>query len=78
MVLPKDQASVDCLIAEVKEPSVEFNEPIRKPDGVRLIADALRMFGVFPRASLEAGCSAYCMATDLHREINKGAWPDIP
>jgi hypothetical protein len=43
---------VDCVIAEVKEPAVEFNEPIRRPDGLRLIASALRMFGVFPAARL--------------------------
>lgn len=78
LILSEDQAIVDCVIAEVKEPSVEFNKPIRDPDGSRLITAALRMFGVLPKGAFEEGGAAHGLARDLHRQINNKLWADIP
>ncbi len=78
LILSEDQAIVDCVIAEVKEPSVEFNKPIRGPDGSRLITAALRMFGVLPKAAFKEGGAAHELANDLHRQINNKHWADIP
>jgi hypothetical protein len=78
LILPNDQALVDCVIAEVKEPSVEFNRPIRGPDGPRLITGALRMFDVLPLESFGAGGRAERIANDLHSKINNKMWTDFP
>lgn len=78
LILSEDQATVDCVIAEVKEPSVEFNKPIRAPDGSRLITAALRMFGVLPKGTFKEGGAAHRLANDLHRQINNKHWADIP
>lgn len=75
-ILPKPIA--DCVIAEVREPSVEFNPPLRRPDGARLIAAALRMFGVLPSAAFEKGGVAHERANALHQQINNVCWVEIP
>ena len=78
LILPEDQAIVDCVIAEVKEPSVEFNAPIRHSDGSRLIVAALRMFGLLPEDAFKHGGAAHRLADDLHRQITNPTWADIP
>lgn len=35
LVLPKSPAMADCVIAEVKEPAVEFNKSTRGPEGCK-------------------------------------------
>jgi hypothetical protein len=77
-VLPKNQALVDCVIVEVKEPSVEFNRPIRGAAGPLRIADALRMFGVFPRESFEPGGVAARVAEELHKKVTENIWVEHP
>jgi hypothetical protein len=78
LILPEDKAVVDCVIAEVKEPSVEFNAPLRRTDGARLIVAALRMFGVLPEDAFKIDGAAETLANDLHRQIVAPTWPDIP
>jgi len=78
LILPEDQAIVDCVIAEVKEPSVEFNAPIRHSDGSGLIVAALRMFGLLPEDAFKHGGAAHRLADDLHRQIINPTWADIP
>ncbi len=74
LVLPQGQTLVDCVIVEVKEPSVEFNKPIRRADGIRRIAETLRMFGVFPR---ECGI-ADKIAAELHKKVTQDIWAEQP
>jgi hypothetical protein len=69
---------VDCVIVEVKEPSVEFNARVRGHDGARLIGAALRMFGVFPEASFDNGGAALSMEQELHRQVTENRWPNVP
>src|SRR5437867_1325209 len=45
LILPENPPLIDCIIAEVKEPSIEFNPPVRRDGGRRLITGALRIFG---------------------------------
>lgn len=78
LILSEDQAMVDCVIAEVKEPSVEFNKPIRGSEGTRLITAALRMFGVLPKDAFKQDGVAHGLANDLHRQINSRFWAEIP
>jgi hypothetical protein len=78
LILSCDEAQIDCVIAEVKEPSVEFNKPIRGADGPRRIADALRMFGVFPEESFVPDGVAQKIASELHGKVNQIAWPEHP
>jgi hypothetical protein len=78
LVLPGDEAKVDCVIAEVKEPSVEFNRPIRGADGPRRIADTLRMFGVFPQESFVRDGVGEKIASELHKKVNQITWPEHP
>ncbi|SRR6266571_743392 len=78
LVLPKGKALVDCVIAEVKEPSVEFNKPIRGVDGPRRIAEALRMFGVFPEECFAQDGVAEKVAHELHEKVNQSIWAEHP
>ena len=78
LILPGNQLLVDCVIAEVKEPSVEFNSRLRGTDGPRLIAGALRMFGVLRGDAFEAGGLALSLARALHEQINEARWARIP
>ena len=78
LVLSGDQATMDFVIAEVKEPSVEFNKPIRGPQGQRLISAVIKMFGIFPRDAFEIGGAAHEMANDLHKQINSNCWIEVP
>jgi hypothetical protein len=78
LVLPQAEAQIDCVIAEVKEPSVEFNKPIRGTEGPRRIADALRMFGVFPDESFARGGVAEKIADELHKKLNQSTWAKHP
>lgn len=78
LILPACQPLVDCVIAEVKEPSVEFNEPLRKPGGVELIRNALRMFGAFAHSDFDENGAASNLAKELHAKITSPKWDDIP
>jgi hypothetical protein len=78
LVLPQGQGAVDCIIAEVKEPSVEFNKPIRGAEGPRRIAETLRMFGVFPRESFGLGGVAKRIAEELHKKVTQDIWAEHP
>ena len=78
LILPEDGKTVDCVIAEVKEASVEFNKPIRCSDGPRLIIAALRMFGVLPKDAFNEHGVAHQVAHDLHCKINMHGWIDLP
>jgi hypothetical protein len=78
LVLPQGRARVDCIIAEVKEPSVEFNKPIRGAEGSRRIAETLRMFGVFPRESFGLGGVAERIAHELHKKVTQDIWAEHP
>lgn len=74
LILPPEDPRIDCLIAEVKETTVEFNAPIRKEDGWKIINSAVQMFGAL---SAEDGSSEE-IAKALHRQINWDDWPAIP
>lgn len=78
LVLPGDQPLVDCVIAEVKEPSVEFNARLRGSDGPRLIAAALRMFGVLRGDTFEGDGMALSVAKLLYEQISEPHWARIP
>jgi hypothetical protein len=78
LTLDEDEDLVDCLIAEVKEPSVEFNRSVRGPDGEQRIAAALGMFGVLPKGTFTEGGVAHRLAHDLHQQINNACWLEIP
>jgi hypothetical protein len=78
LILPEDQLTVDCVIAEVKEASVEFNSPIRGRDGARLIVTALRMFGVLPKDAFSERGLAHQIASDLHTKICSIHWVELP
>lgn len=78
LVLPKWLAMADCVIAEVKEPAVEFNKSMRGPEGVRRIAQAVRMFGVLADGLFEKGGSGWAVCEELHRAINTPDWSAIP
>jgi hypothetical protein len=78
LILPPEMAAIDCIIAEVKEPSVEFNAPIRRPDGSRLIEALLRMFGILPENAFDKGGAGRQVAADLHSLVNSDFWPEIP
>jgi hypothetical protein len=78
LILPPETAAIDCIIAEVKEPSVEFNAPIGRPDGSRLIEALLRMFGILPQNAFDDGGAGRQVAADLHSLVNNHSWPEIP
>jgi hypothetical protein len=78
LILSEGQVLIDCIVAEVKEPSVEFNRTIRGGGGSRLIAGTLRMFGILPEAAFEHGGLANRIANDLHTQITDERWPRIP
>lgn len=78
LVLSREGADADCVIAEVKEPSVEFNKRIREPDGRRLITTALKMFGVLPREAFENSGVGEQVVNDLHSQISKAVWSEFP
>lgn len=78
LVLPEDSRVVDCIIAEVKEPSVEFNKSLRGPEGPQRICAALQMFGVFSREAFSPGGTAEKIAGELHTKINANAWLEYP
>jgi hypothetical protein len=78
LILPEDPPKIDCIIAEVKEPSVEFNAPVRRDEGKELIAGALRMFGVLPHSAFGAGGDAYRIVDELHLQVNQRKWPAFP
>lgn len=79
LVLPESDGWIDCVIAEVKEPAVKFNQPLRDAGGVGLIEDALRMFGVLPDTAFKKNDAAGCrMARELHAQIVAAKWPQYP
>jgi hypothetical protein len=78
LVLPEGSAAIDCIVGEVKEPSIEFNKSFRGPDGRHRICAALQMFGVFPREAFGPGGVAAKVVDELHTAINANAWPDHP
>jgi hypothetical protein len=78
LVLREDQGLVDCVIAEVKDPSVEFNKSLRRADGVLRIVAGMRMFGIFPEDAFQKSGVAERLASDLHRQINENKWPEYP
>jgi len=78
LVLPTTPAMTDCVIAEVKEPAVEFNKSMRGSEGARLIAQALRMFGVLPDDLFKKGGRGWAVCEELHRALNDPDWPAIP
>jgi hypothetical protein len=78
LILPATSRVIDCVIAEVKESAVEFNKPVRGPDGPRRIRNVLRMFGVLPDEMFEPRGTAWVMADELCQKVNERKWPDIP
>jgi hypothetical protein len=78
VLLPESESWIDCVIAEVKEPAVEFNRPLRQADGAGLIEDTLRMFGVLPSAAFQDGGVGRRIAAELHGLITANSWPGIP
>src|SRR3989442_3232963 len=78
LVLPASPPYVDCIIAEVKESTVEFNKPMRGPDGALRIAQAMRMFGVLPDEAFKGGGTASKLGTELQAQIKAAKWPTIP
>lgn len=78
LVLPDNGPLVDCVIAEVKESAVEFNAPLTGRNGERLIAGALRMFGVFQEEAFEPEGKALDVARSLFEQITKAPWMNIP
>lgn len=78
LVLPEDDAWIDCVIAEVKRPKVEFNKSVRGPGGEERIAEALKMFGVLQAREFESGCKGYNLAMELHRAIKAREWEQFP
>jgi len=77
-VFPERFPAIDCVVAEVKEASVEFNRSVRGADGVHRIAAALRMFGIFPSDAFAPGGTAAEMAEELHRKIRAKVWSEYP
>lgn len=73
LVLPEDKPLVDFVIVEVKEPSVEFNRPIRGEGGQGHIADVIQMLGFWRQ---EAAVGA--VAGHLYDEVRKDKWPEFP
>lgn len=74
LILPPGDPRIDCLIAEVKESTVEFNKAVREEGGWKIINSAVQMLGVLPpddRSSPE-------IAKALHQQIGKDDWPVIP
>ena len=78
LVVPVDRAKTDCVIAEVKEARIEFNQPLRQTDGSGLIQSALKMFGQFPPSEFAASCVGDCLARELHSKLNKSEWDEFP
>jgi hypothetical protein len=74
IILPPGDPRIDCLIAEVKEPTVEFNDAVRKKDGWRIINSAIEMFGVISPDDR----SSQDIARALHQQISNDYWPVIP
>jgi len=75
---PEDGSVVDCVIAEVKGPSVTFNTPISGPDGPQRITTALKMFGVLRKEDFVADGAADMLAHDLHKQVRSKQWKDFP
>jgi hypothetical protein len=78
LVLPARLGLADCLIVEVKEPSVEFNKPMRDDQGPERIATAIRMFGLLPTEAFERNGVGRQMAEELHGKIKAEQWRDLP
>ncbi len=78
LVLSESEGWIDCVIAEVKEPAVEFNRPLRDAGGAGLIGDAVRMFGVLPNAAFESPGVGRRIADELHGLIKAICWPSFP
>jgi|SRR5579872_326818 len=77
-VFPERYPTMDCIVAEVKESSVEFNRPLRGVDGVQRISAALRMFGMFPPEAFTLEGTAAKMADELHKKITANVWSEYP
>jgi len=78
LILPTSDGRIDCLIAEVKERTIEFNRPVCKPEGWKIIADAVRMFGVLPAKEFDNDGSGTIIARALHSQITAPGWKQLP
>lgn len=78
LILPTDSGVIDCLIAEVKEPSVEFNKALRSDRGEDRILAVLRMFGLFPHEAFDDGGFGKRIAAELCSEIRAEVWDEFP
>ncbi len=78
LVLPKSLPYRDCIIAEVKESTIEFNRSMRGANGAGRIIQAIRMFGVLPEEAFKDGGAGSTMAKELRAKIEAAEWPAIP
>lgn len=67
LILPLDKPFVDFIIAEVKEPSVEFNEPIERKQGQQNLCDVIEMLGFKEQEG--ANVDACKIAEMLHGQV---------
>lgn len=77
-VLPTKGRKIDCLIAEVKEHAVEFNDPVSKGEGWKVIAAAIQMFGVLSPVEFGPDGSGTVIAKALHQQVSNSTWKEIP
>jgi hypothetical protein len=78
LVLPAVNEQADCLIVEVKEHAVEFNDPICKDEGWKIIASAIQMFGALPPEEFGDEGTGTVIAKDLHKQVKRSVWQEIP
>lgn len=76
LILPPDKPFVDFIIAEVKEPSVEFNEPIEGAQGQQNLCDVIEMLGFNEQGG--ANVEAYKIGEILHEQVKAKSWRDFP
>lgn len=76
LILPLDKSFVDFIIAEVKEPSVEFNEPIEGKQGQQNLCDVIEMLGFDEQEG--ANVKACKIAEMLHGQVRAKSWQDFP
>jgi hypothetical protein len=75
---PSAETRPDCVIGEVKEREVDFNNPIKRDGGEAVIASALRMFGLLPHGEFEEGKLGSTIAARLRKQVLEQAWSKFP
>lgn len=78
LLLPPAEIRPDCVVGEVKEREVDFNNPIKRDGGEAVIASALQMFGLLPHSEFEEGKLGLTIAARLREQILEPAWSKFP